>query len=185
VPIIGNMVAFISQVAVFPVSTTVAKKQILRIRYDRDDDVVVHPQDNDVYVITTKEAVEAIQQWVSPFNNVISVVGDHIRSLKEQSESLLLKLQDWSKKHSDTICRADFRVLSLNDFLFVVMQKDIPYNSDLSDKLTDLDIEIANDDNFNLITLNVLAIPRCSFDAAQAFIDWEHNICIADFTDNA
>jgi hypothetical protein len=166
-------------------SNTVAKKQILRIRYDRDDDVVVHPPDDDVYVVTTKEAVEAIQQWASPYNEVVAVLADHLKTLKEQSESLLKKLHDWSKEHSDSIHRADFRVLSLDDFLFVVMQKNVPYNSDLCDELTDLDIEIANDADFGLITLNVLSIPRCSPDAAQAFIDWEHNICIADFTNNA
>jgi hypothetical protein len=65
------------------------------------------------------------------------------------------------------------------------MQKDVPYNFDLSDKLTDLDIEIANRSDFDNVTLNVLAIPRCSRETAQAFIDWERTFCIANFAENA
>jgi len=166
-------------------STVVAKKQVLRLRHYSNDDVLVHPPNNDLYIVTASEAVEAIQRWVSPYNKVMTVLADHLKTIKEQSEALLKKLQDWSAKHSEIICRADFRVMSLDDFLFVVMQKDVPYDFDLCDKLTELDIEIANDADFNLVTLNVLSIPRCSSDAATAFIDWEHNICIADFTNNA
>jgi len=35
-------------------------------------------------------------------------------------------------------------------------------------------IEIANNSDFDWVTLNVLAIPRCSSEAAQAFVDWKH-----------
>ena len=70
-------------------SSTAVKKQILRIRYDREDSVLVHPLNDDVYVVTAKEAVEAIQQWASPFTAVLSVVEDHMKTLKDQSEALL------------------------------------------------------------------------------------------------
>jgi hypothetical protein len=61
------------------------------------------------------------------------------------------------------------------------MQKEVPYDFDLSEKLTDLDIEIANNPNFNRVTLNVLSFPRCSVEAAQAFVDLKLAVSIANF----
>jgi len=161
------------------------EKQVHRLRHDSDDRVVVHPSDNDLHVMPAKEAVEAIQRSFSPLNKLMPFIESGMQTTGEQSVVLIERLQNWSKEHSDLISRADIRVRSYNDFLFVVMQKEVPYNFDLSDKLTDLDIEIANNSDFDWITLDVLAIPRCSAEAAQAFIDWKHTYCIANFTENA
>jgi len=156
---------------------TIAGKQAFRLRHFRETSV----RSPNLRDITTKEAVEAIQDWSSSINQAVTFLS----RIKEQSKALLEKLQEWCEKYCDFISRADVRVVSGDDFLFVVMQKSVPYDFDLSEKLTDLDMEIANSPDFDLITLNVLAIPRCSYDAAQAFIDWEHNICVVDFTNNA
>lgn len=169
---------------------TATRKQrtLYRLRYDDDTDnnVMVYPENGeDTHSVTPAEAVVAIMERSSPLGQMMSAAQSQMRILGKQSESLLKRLQSWSVEHSSFICRADIRVQSLDDFLFVVMQKDVPYDFELSSKLTDLDIEVSNDPNFNLITLNVLAIPRCSSDAAQAFIDWENNIGIVDFTCNA
>jgi hypothetical protein len=164
---------------------TATKERVHRLRHDSNDRVVVHPQDNDLHVMPAKEAVKAIQQSLSPLNKLMPFIESGMQTMGEQSVALFERLQDWSKEHSNLISRADVRALAYDDFLFVVMQKDVPYNFDLSDKLTELDIEIANDSDFDWLTLNVLAIPRCSSEAAQAFIDWEHTICIANFTKNA
>jgi hypothetical protein len=160
------------------------EKQVHRLRHDSNDNVVVYPPDNDIHVMPAKEAVKAILRSFSPVNKLMSFVESGMQMIGEQSAALVERLQDWSKEHSHIISRADMRVLSHDDFLFVVMQKEVPYNFDLSDKLTDLDLEIANDSGFDKVTLNVLAIPRCSSEAAQAFIDWERTICIANFTEN-
>lgn len=164
---------------------TATKKQVHRLRHDSMDEVLVHPPNNDIHVMSAKNAVEAIQQSLSPLNKLVPFLENGMKTLREQSGILVEKFQDWSREHASMISRADVRVVSLDDFLFVVMQKDVPYNFDRSEKLTDLDIEVANSPAFDSITLNVLAISCCSSEAAQAFIDWEHTTCIADFTENA
>ena len=132
--------------------------------------------------ITAVEAAEVFQYLSIPVNKDVNSMTVLI---KEQVRALLERLQKWGEKHRSSISRADVRGMDSDGILFVVMQKGVPYDFDLSEKLTDLDIEIANSPDFDLITLNVLAIPRCSHDAAQAFIDWERNICIVDFTNDA
>jgi len=156
------------------------ERRVIYLRYDDDveDNVMVHPEYLDPIFVTPAEAVKAIMYRSSHLQ-------ERLKTVTEQTELMLKKLKTWSKEHSNLICRADIRFLSQDDFLFVVMQKDVPYDFDLSDKLTELDIDFANDIHFNLISLNVLAIPKCSSDAAQAFIDWERNIVIADFTSHA
>jgi len=163
----------------------VTEKQVHRLRHDSGDSVLVHPPDDDIHVMPAKEAVEAIQRSFSPISKIMPFIESGMQTMGEQSAALVERLQDWSKEHSNFISRADIRVLAYNDFLFVVMQKDVPYDFDLSDKLTNLDIEIANNSDFDWVTLNVLAIPRCSSEAAQAFVDWKHTYCIANFTENA
>jgi hypothetical protein len=160
------------------------ERKVIYLRYndDADDNVMVHTEYHDPIFVTPAEAVKAIVERTSPW---VEIVQEHMKALTKQTESMLKKLKNWCKEHSRLVRRADVRFLSLDEFLFVVMQKDVPYNFELSEKLTDLDIEISNDEYFNLLTLNVLAIPCCSSDAAQAFIDWEHNIVIVNFTPHA
>lgn len=132
-------------------------------------------------MLDTVRALET-PQWTLPIDTLLHGGS---QTLGAQVEALLKKLQHWSNEHSHMIGRADVRVIAPDDLLFVVMQKGIPYDFDLSEHLTDLDIEIARSADFNLITLNVQTIPRCSSSSAQAFIDWDTAIHIAHFTDNA
>lgn len=107
------------------------------------------------------------------------------QTLGAQVEALLKRLRDWCGEHSEMIGRADVRVIAPDNLLFVVMQKGVPYDFELADCLTDLDIEVARSADFDLIMLNVQKIPRCSHASAQAFIDWDNAISIANFDEHA
>ena len=148
-------------------------RPIYLLHHGDDSEVMVHPPDNDIHFMSSSEAVRAIIGW-APIAERISVIQGQLKALLE-------KLRKWSVEHQSLLARSDLRVRSYDDILFVVMQRDIPYDAHLSDLLSDLDIEIFNDNDFEAIRLDVLAIPRCSDDAAQAFIDLERNVRIAEF----
>ena len=89
---------------------------------------------------------------------------------KSQMPDLLDKLSDWVKARQARIKSAFFTVRPDNSALFVVTQKESPFDETLSNDLTDLDIEIANSAAYSLINLDVLAIPAVSRDSANAFL---------------
>ncbi|MCL2709300.1 MAG: hypothetical protein FWE95_00330 [Planctomycetaceae bacterium] len=155
-------------------SVGVSSKTIY-LRHDDPSDVLVHPADDDKSVVSASDAVLAILGWGS--------ISAEISVLNEQLRSLLGKLQQWSRKHSDRIHRSDVQVRSFRDILFVAMQKSIPYDDDLMGEMSELDIDIFNDPNFSEICLNTLVIPRCSIDSMQAFVNLDRSICVAEFKD--
>ena len=46
----------------------------------------------------------------------------------------------------------------------------MPYDVELNDALTELDLAVANDDDFNLIQLDVLALPRTNSHGLESFV---------------
>jgi hypothetical protein len=89
---------------------------------------------------------------------------------KNQMPDLLDKLSEWVKARQDKIKSAYFTVRPDNSALFLVTQREVPFDETLSDDLTDLDIEIANSAAYSLINLDVLSIPAVSRDSANAFL---------------
>ena len=87
-----------------------------------------------------------------------------------QIADLLEILSDWVKTRRSRIRSARLTFRPDRSVLFVVMQKDIPFDAELSGQLTDLDIAIANDAKFGLLNLDVLAIPAVSEESANAFL---------------
>ena len=54
--------------------------------------------------------------------------------------------------------------------LFLIVLNGTEYDSDFESELTRLDIEIANDSDFDLISLSVLALPKCDTVAVESFL---------------
>ena len=155
--------------------SVVATSKTIYLKHDDPSGVLVHPADDDKSVVSASDAVLAILGWGS--------ISAEISVLNEQLRLLLGKLQQWSRAYSDRIHRSDVQVRSFKDILFVAMQKDIPYDDDLTDKMSELDSDIFNDPNFSEISLNTLVIPRCSVDSMQAFVNLDRSICVAEFKD--
>ena len=155
--------------------STVTKSKAIYLKHDDPSQVLVHPADDDKGVVSASDAVLAILGWGS--------ISTEISVLEKQLRLLLVKLQQWSHKYSEKIYRSDVQVRGFKDILFVVMQKDIPYDDDLTCELSQFDFDIFNDHNFSEVRLNTLAIPRCSIDSMQAFVNLDRSICIAEFKD--
>ena len=81
-------------------------------------------------------------------------------AFKDQFDMLLDRLAEWIDRREDKLDQA---FLTTRDsgllFLVVLTQKEL--NEGIESDLTELDLEIANDDDFDLIRLSVHAIPKC------------------------
>jgi hypothetical protein len=121
--------------------------------------VQVIRKNRDQFFLSLGEAVAVCAAFVMSRADFVSQMSD-----------LLDKLSEWVRIRGDKIKSAFFTVRPDNSALFVVTQREVPFDATLSDELTDLDIEIANSEAYSLINLDVLAIPAVSRDSANAFL---------------
>jgi len=131
------------------------------LRFDDDQQkVVVHPDDNDRFVMSASEAAKALRM----FDQL------DVMKFQEQFKLLLDHLGTWFAAHGDKVARG---ILTRRDanLLFLVCASSAEYDSDLEDLLTDLDIAIAEDDEFSKIQMSVLSIPSSEDAAIAAFAD--------------
>ncbi len=127
------------------------------VLFEDGEDVFVNPQDNDKFVLTAQDAVRACRAW------------DKGVQFGRQFEELLNHLSRWIEQNRVHISVAKLNVRQ-NDILFVVTQKVVERDDVLADQLTELDLEIATDQRFDLISLNVLSLPLVDSESAAAFL---------------
>ena len=124
--------------------------------------VLVINRHEDRFVMTAQEAVEACH-----------AAHESIR-FSNQFGGLLDKLASWIDENRASAHRAQIAVRE-SDLLFLVTQASETFDSDLMEKVAVLDLEVANDDNFSLIRMNALVIPRATEEAATAFVSGAEN----------
>ena len=124
---------------------------------NKDGQVRVVPSDSDIMVVPVEMAVEACRA----FNKQIV--------FKNQFDLLNHRLAEWLDLRTDSISAA---YLTPRDagLLFLVVLTGTKRDNELECALTELDLEIANDKDFNLISLTVHAIPLASEDTVQSFL---------------
>ena len=81
----------------------------------------------------------------------------------------MARLCRWSQDRAADVESAYITVRD-GGLLFLVVRRETEYERDFEDALTDLDTEIACDEEFDLIRLSVLALPHCPMEAMQSFL---------------
>lgn len=119
-----------------------------------DGQVRIVPPDNDIMVLSVESAIKACRA----FNEQIV--------FKNQFDLLLERLAGWIGRHHAKIADAYLTVRD-SGLLFLAVQQTAAHDTPLDDALTQLDLEVANDPDFSLISMAVHSIPR----AAQATIE--------------
>ena len=119
--------------------------------------VTVVPRDRDRFCIRVRRAIEVLQQ------------ASRADSFTEQFNLLLRTLAKWINDTTG-IAKA---YLTLRDgaLAFVVMRESSEYDDDFEDSLSELDYRISRDRDLSLITMDAMALPLSSEDAACSFID--------------
>lgn len=135
----------------------IRRKAIVFLDESASEKTRVQMKDGDTFFIQAADAARACQVW------------DKMSEFGSQYSSLLVHLAEWVKQRRPAIQTA-YLTNRDRDMLFVVMQKAMPFDEELSRELTELDLYVANHGDYSLIDLEVLAIPPVSNAGAVAFL---------------
>ena len=141
-------------------SETKKIESVPNIRIFGDDQVLVSNVNGDRFVLSMQQAVDACGAFSRSMD------------LSKQIGLLSQKLADWSRKQMGAIRSAHLTIRD-SRLSFVVVQKGVEFDEQLSDALTELDFEIADDPELDLIRLDTIAIPNASPESLAAFIPME------------
>ena len=119
--------------------------------------VVVSPKDRDKFCMKVDEAVRACK--------MLSRGYSFVRQIGQLQE----RLARWLKQHRSQIHSA-YLTIRQEGLLFLVVQKEVRCDQELVASLTDLDVEVACDDQFDEVDLEVLSLPFTSGDSLNAFM---------------
>lgn len=127
---------------------------------DAGGHVRIVPPDRDLMTMPVKTAIEACRA----FNDQLT--------FRDQFDLLLEKLGQWLSDRRTAV--ADAYVTTRDaGLLFVVIQQEKNRDPELDEALTDLDLEIANDEDFSHIPLSVLALPHVDQASIRSFLTKE------------
>ena len=129
----------------------------IRLRHGDDRLVVVETEDEDRFLLTVQAVVRACKA-----HDQIALVGSQLRKL-------LKRLGEWVETNHEDIQEA-YLTTRDSDLLFLIVRKSKPFNAPLEEVLTDLDLEVANDKDFDRLRLSVLALPATSEDSVKSFL---------------
>lgn len=132
--------------------------ELIELHFDNEDGKVrVIPADNTLLLMSVEEAISACR------------ASKQQLEFNAQYSQLLNKLGGWIDARKGQIAQA---YLTLRDagLLLLIVTKAAEYGDELEAQITELDMEIANDTDYHLIDLSVLAIPSCSKDSVSSFL---------------
>ncbi len=135
------------------------KSVVLLDEQNHNQQVVVSSEDADRIVMSMSEAVKACFAF-----------DKGVHAFNRQFAELLDRLVKWINRHREAIRNAHVTIRPPNNLLFVVTQQEVEFDQQLTDALTELDIEIAGSNDFDLIDFDVLALPKVSKESAKAFL---------------
>ena len=140
------------------VDTTASRPPVVELHFeDREGRVRIVPANRDLMTIPVAMAIEACRA----FNQQIV--------FKDQFDMLVDCLGRWINGHREQIGDA---YLTIRDagLLFLVVHRATSYDDAFESALTDLDLEIANDDDYGLINLSVLGLPSVDEQSVHTFL---------------
>jgi hypothetical protein len=138
-------------------STSVAGSSIITLNWaDEDGIITVTPEDESRFNVKLRRAIQMLQ------------VADRVDQFTDQFKLLNQVLAKWTSNQTD-IDRAFVTLLS-DHILFVVVRKTVEYDEDFEDRLSNLDLTIAQDVDMDLIRMHSIALPHSSEMAIRSFL---------------
>ena len=137
---------------------SVVQPNVIELHFaDEGGQVRVVPPDRDIMAMPIEAAIEACRAFKRQI------------AFKDQFDLLLDRLAQWISERQEKLSRA---YLTTRDagLLFLVALEGGELDQEIEDDLTALDVDIANDDDYSLVSLSVLAIPSVDDESIQAFL---------------
>ena len=119
--------------------------------------VTVLPENGDLFSLTKQMIARSGQ------------IAYKIDAFESQLAALRLELEAWALHRAKVVDEA-FLVLKGEHFLFLVVLKGTAYDGAFEDDLTELDIRVAQNPDYDLINLSVLALPAFAEDVIRSFL---------------
>lgn len=135
-----------------------------RIRHDDPRKVVVHPEDNDLFMLPSSEATRACVNHAQfqEFNRMMATKWSELRRM----------VAEWCENHSQ-VSRAIISARDPEYLLLLIVQGD-EHDFELSDAVSDLDLELR--EKFPVFPASVMTVTAASeADAVLAFVDETRN----------
>jgi hypothetical protein len=131
---------------------------VIHLDWTREDGtIVVTPENQDRYIIRVGKAIELLQLASK-------------RDLFEKQLNLLLKtIAEWISNRNDL--SAGYVTLRDGELSFVAVTKEVAYNPDFEDSLSDLAVAVSGDKDLDLLRLSTLALPPVEKAALSQFLD--------------
>jgi hypothetical protein len=99
---------------------------------------------------------------------------EKIGEFTEQVRDLLDRMDKWLGERASEIHRAYFG-LEPDGAVVAVVRRDKKFNPDFETALSELDLSIAEDPAFSLMTLRVFALPFCPDETVASFVKYTHS----------
>ncbi len=100
---------------------------------------------------------------------VLRAVQDKGRAFS-QIDLLLERIGRWTSERREKL-RDIYLTVQDSSFLLVLVQQAARHDDELEEALSELDVEIANDPDFELLKLNAILLPPVTEDALMSFLD--------------
>lgn len=122
-----------------------------------NDDVQVVRLEGDRFLLTAQQAID-----------MLSLASQGVR-FQSQFTELLQKLYAWVEQRRARISAAYISVAS-DGITLLIVQRELKADFELESELVDLDIEVVNQEEFDLIPFNTLLVPRVGNDVLKSFL---------------
>lgn len=100
---------------------------------------------------------------------VLRAVPDRSRAVR-QIDLLLERIGRWTSERREKL-RDIYLTVQDSSFLLVLVQQAARHDDELEETLSELDVEIANDPDFELLKLNAILLPPVTEEALMSFLD--------------
>lgn len=131
---------------------------IIELHFENEGGHVrIVPPDRDMMAMPIEMAIEACRA----FHNQIR--------FKDQFDLLVSRLANWIGQRRNELAAA-YLTLRDSGLLFLVVTRGKEFNTQVEEAITDLDMEIAQDDDYDLVRLGVHVLPLCGPEIVQSFL---------------
>lgn len=131
---------------------------LIELHFEDDTGKVrVTPADNTLLLLSVEEAIAACRAFKKQLE------------FKGQFDQLINTLGVWLKARRDRVAQA-FLTTRDAGLLLLIVTKSAAYDQAFEADVTELDIQIANDTDYHLIDLSILAIPNCQQESVHSFL---------------
>jgi len=138
---------------------TVAKTQPIRLKWsEKHRKIIVEGADEDRFFISVDEAIEACKIYDREKKALF----------RKQFEDLLDFLGEWAHQRRNKLEKV-FLTIRDAGLLFLLITKRKTYDEHFEEDLTNLDLEIANSDEFSEVLLSIQALPFCNKSNYESF----------------